>query len=98
MLISHEGMHFPSCNFCFKKRMGEPAQFKTMLQFGRAHQPVRTKPCLSFKHKELGVMKKLARIATGVFEARHSHVWAKRCYGSKISKGELINVTIGIAE
>ncbi len=34
MLISHEGTHFPSCNFCLKKRMGEPAQFKTALQFG----------------------------------------------------------------
>jgi hypothetical protein len=43
-------------------------------------------------------MVKLARIATGVFEARHSHVGAKRCYGSKISNGGFIKVTIGIAE
>jgi hypothetical protein len=43
-------------------------------------------------------MRKFARIATGVFEARHSYVEAKRCYGSKISKGEFIKVTIGIAE
>jgi hypothetical protein len=41
-------------------------------------------------------MRKFARIATGVFEARHSHVGAKRCYGSKISKGGFIKVTIGI--
>jgi hypothetical protein len=43
-------------------------------------------------------MRKFARIATGVFEARHSHAGAKRCYGSKISKGGFIKVTIGIAE
>jgi hypothetical protein len=43
-------------------------------------------------------MRKLARITTGVFEARHSHVRAKRSYGSKISKGGFIKVTIGIAE
>jgi hypothetical protein len=43
-------------------------------------------------------MRRLTRIATGVFEVWHSHVWAKRCYGTKISKGELIRVTIGIAE
>jgi hypothetical protein len=43
-------------------------------------------------------MRKLARIVMGVFEARHNHVGAKRCYGYKISKGEFIKVTIGIAE
>jgi hypothetical protein len=43
-------------------------------------------------------MGKLARIATGVFEARHSHVLAKKCYRSKISKGELIKVTVDLAE
>jgi hypothetical protein len=43
-------------------------------------------------------MEKLARIAMGVFEARHSHIWSKRCYGSRINKGELIKVTIGIEE
>jgi hypothetical protein len=43
-------------------------------------------------------MEKLARIVTGVFEARHSHVGAKRCYWSKMSKGGFIKVTIGIAE
>jgi hypothetical protein len=43
-------------------------------------------------------MRKFARIATGVFKARHSHVRAKRYYGSKISKGGFIKVTIGIAE
>jgi hypothetical protein len=43
-------------------------------------------------------MRKLARIATGVFEERHSHVGAKRCYGSKISKGGFIKVTIGLTE
>jgi hypothetical protein len=95
---SKKEMRFPSCNFCLKRCLGEPAQFKTRLQFGRAHQPVRTNPGLSFTPKEQGVMVKLARIATDVFEARHSHVRAKRCYGSKISKGEFIKVTIGIAE
>jgi hypothetical protein len=54
LLISNEGMHFPSCNFYLKKFLGEPAQFKTTLQFGRAHQPIRTNLQLSFKHKELG--------------------------------------------
>jgi hypothetical protein len=43
-------------------------------------------------------MRKLARIATGVFEARHNHVGAKRCYRSKIKKGGFIKVTIGIVE
>jgi hypothetical protein len=31
---SEEEMHFPSCNYCLQKRLDEPAQFKTMLQFG----------------------------------------------------------------
>jgi hypothetical protein len=43
-------------------------------------------------------MGKLGRIVIGVFGARHSHVRAKRCYGSKISKGGFIKVTIGVAE
>jgi hypothetical protein len=43
-------------------------------------------------------MRKLVRIATGVFEERHSHVGAKRCYGYKISKGGFIKVTIGLTE
>jgi hypothetical protein len=41
-------------------------------------------------------MRKLVRIATDVFEAWHSHVGAKRCYGSKISNGGFIKVTIGL--
>jgi hypothetical protein len=43
-------------------------------------------------------MGKLASIAVGVFYARHSHVEAKECYGSRISRGKLIKVTIGLAE
>jgi hypothetical protein len=43
-------------------------------------------------------MRKFARITTGAFEAGHSHVGAKRCYGFKISKGGFIKVIIGIAE
>jgi hypothetical protein len=43
-------------------------------------------------------MGKLARIATGVFEARHSHVGAKRCYRSKINKGGFMKVTISLSE
>jgi hypothetical protein len=43
-------------------------------------------------------MRKLAGIATGVFEARHSHVGTKRCYRSRISKDEFIKVTIGLTE
>jgi hypothetical protein len=43
-------------------------------------------------------MGKLARITMGVFETRHSRVGAKRGYGSKISKGGFIKVTIVIAE
>jgi hypothetical protein len=45
-----------------------------------------------------GVMRKLARIAMSVFEAWHSHIGAKRCYGSKISKGGFIKVTISLTE
>jgi hypothetical protein len=43
-------------------------------------------------------MGKLARITTGVFEARHSHIQARKGYGSKIRKNELIKVKIGIME
>jgi hypothetical protein len=43
-------------------------------------------------------MGKLARIVTGVFETQHSHVCAKGCHGSRIRKGEIIKVTIGLAE
>jgi hypothetical protein len=43
-------------------------------------------------------MRKLARIATGVVEAWHSHVGAKRCYGSRISTGGFIKVTIGLTK
>jgi hypothetical protein len=44
LLISHKGMHFPSCNFYLKKCLGELAQFKTKLQFEKVYQPVRTNP------------------------------------------------------
>jgi hypothetical protein len=43
-------------------------------------------------------MGKLVRIMTGVIGARHSNARAKRCYGSKISKGGFIKVTIGLTE
>jgi hypothetical protein len=43
-------------------------------------------------------MGKLARIATGVFGAWHSKVWARSATVPKISKGELIKVTIGLTE
>jgi hypothetical protein len=43
-------------------------------------------------------MRKLARIAMSVFEAWHSHIGAKRCYRSKISKGGFIKVTISLTE
>jgi hypothetical protein len=60
---SEKEMRFLSYNFCFKMHLGEPTQFKTWLQFGRARQPVRTNPRLSFTHKEHGITGKLARIA-----------------------------------
>jgi hypothetical protein len=34
----------------------------------------------------------------GVFQARHSHVEAKKYYVSKINEDELIKVTIDLAE
>jgi hypothetical protein len=43
-------------------------------------------------------MEKLARIATGVFGAWHSHVWKRSATVPKISKGELIKITIGLTE
>jgi hypothetical protein len=43
-------------------------------------------------------MGKLASIAMGVFGAWHSHVWARSATVPKISKGELIKVTIGLME
>jgi hypothetical protein len=91
-------MCFPFYKFYLKKRLDEPAQFKTRLQFGWAYQPVRINPWLCFTPKEQGVVGKLARIATGVFGAWHSHVWARSATISKICKGELIKVTIGITE
>jgi hypothetical protein len=45
---------------------------------------------------EQGVMGKFVRIVTGVFEAWHNHVGAKRCYRPKISKSGFIKVTIGL--
>jgi hypothetical protein len=50
---SDREMRFPSYNFRLKKRLSEPAQFKTRLQFGRAYQPVKINPWLSFTHKDL---------------------------------------------
>jgi hypothetical protein len=45
LLISNEGKkRFPSYKFHLKKRLDELAQFKTMLQFVIAHQPVKTNP------------------------------------------------------
>jgi hypothetical protein len=41
-------------------------------------------------------MRKLVRILMDVFGARHSHVGARKGYGSKISKGGFIKVTIGL--
>jgi hypothetical protein len=35
---------------------------------------------------------------SGVFQAQDSHVWARRCYDSKINKDKLIKVTIGLTE
>jgi hypothetical protein len=95
---SEKEMHFLFYNFCLKRRLGEPAQFKTRMQFGRAYQPVRTNPRLSLTPMGQGTMGKLARIVTDVFGARPSHVGAKRCYGSRINKGGFIKVMIGIAE
>jgi hypothetical protein len=43
-------------------------------------------------------MRKLVRIVTGVFKAQHSHVGAKRCSGSTISKDGFSKVTIGLTE
>jgi hypothetical protein len=51
---SEKEMHIPSCNYSLKEHLGEPAQFKTRFQFGRARQLVKTKLWLSFKHNELG--------------------------------------------
>jgi hypothetical protein len=40
----------------------------------------------------------LLSIAEGVFQARHSHVWARKCYESNINKDKLIKVTVGPTE
>jgi hypothetical protein len=66
---SDEGIRFSSYNFCLKKRLDELAQFRTRLQFGRAHQPVRTNPRLSFTYEELGSWEGMLSIAAGVFQA-----------------------------
>jgi hypothetical protein len=45
LLISNdEKCAFSSCKFRLKKHLGELAQFKMTLQFGRAHQPAKTNP------------------------------------------------------
>jgi hypothetical protein len=41
-------------------------------------------------------MRKLDRIATGVFEARHSHVGQGDVTGPKINKGEFIKAMIAL--
>jgi hypothetical protein len=87
LISSKEEMLFPSCNFCLKKCLDEPTQFKTRLQFEQAQQPVRTNPWLNFTPMEQGVMGKLARIVTCAFGAWHSHVRTKRCYGSQNKQG-----------
>jgi hypothetical protein len=43
-------------------------------------------------------MGKLARIVTDVFGVRHSNAGVRRCYGSAISKGGFIKVTISLTE
>jgi hypothetical protein len=43
-------------------------------------------------------MGKIASITTGVYGAHHSRVGTKRCYGSKLSKGGFIKVTIDLAK
>jgi ABC-type transport system involved in cytochrome c biogenesis ATPase subunit len=91
-------MHFPSCKFCLKKRLGEPAQFETRLQFETAHQLVRTSPWLSFNTMNLGGHGKLVRIAMGIFQVRNGHVQTRKDDESKVRKGELSKVMIGIAE
>jgi hypothetical protein len=91
-------MRFPSCNFCLEKHLDEPTQFKIRLQVVRAHQPVRINLWLSFTHKGLEVRWKLASYAVGVFQARRNHVEAKECYGSRINKDELIEVTVDPVE
>jgi hypothetical protein len=48
---SDEEMHFLSCNFCLKKCLDEPTQFKIRLQCGHAHQPARTDMWLSFNSR-----------------------------------------------
>jgi hypothetical protein len=94
--ILREGNALFILQLCLKMRLGEPTQIKTGLQFGQAQQAVRTNPLLSFTPMKQGIMGKLARIVTGVFGARHSHVGVKRCYRSKISKSGFIKVTSGL--
>jgi hypothetical protein len=45
---SDKKMRLPSYNFCLKKRLDELAQFNTWLPFGKARQPVKSNPRLSF--------------------------------------------------
>jgi hypothetical protein len=79
-----EGIRFPSYNFCLKKHLDELAQFRTRLQFGRAHQPVRTNnPRLSFTYEELGSWEGMLSIAIGVFQAQNNHVWQRSAMGPK---------------
>jgi hypothetical protein len=91
-----DGMRFPSCIFCLKRHLGEPAPFKTRLQFERAHQPVRTHGLASAQGTRS--WENLTRIAMCVSGAWHSHVGAKWCYGSKISNNRFIKVMIGLTE
>jgi hypothetical protein len=70
-----EGMCFPSYNFCLKRHLGEPAPFKTRLQFGRSQQLVKINPRLSFTPKEQGIMGKLTRIVTGVIRHNITMSW-----------------------
>jgi hypothetical protein len=99
-----EEMSFSSCNFCLKKRLDELASFKTKLQFGRAHQLIKSDPWRSFKDKEYDIdCKELSghdiasNIAIGFLIVEQGQAEKGEFQGSK-TKGELSRVVIGSTE
>jgi hypothetical protein len=69
-----------------------------MIQFGRAHQPVRTNPQLGFKHKESWTHEKGCEYCEGFPLCQEWSRLGEKSYDSKIDEGELYKVRIDRVE
>jgi hypothetical protein len=88
LLTSNDGMCFPYCKLCLKRRLGEPGQFMIGLQFGRAHQLVKSNPQLCSNMRDYELMRRVADIATSFFHAKNDHVQGKGPTSQKTDQGD----------